>query len=330
MIDAIKPAESKPANAVPANDPVVAPGQVLAQQTAEHSPTWSESPGFSEPALTSQPKPPQPYSPQPSNSYHQAQTNELTQQPPLNTYGSNRQQPAQDQWQTDQWGSAGEWPMMVSAEPKKSSRKTLLLLLVLLLVAGGGAAAYLKRNAIKNMLGMGQAKNPEPSKGQDPVRATSGGGNQSGTSSAVSQMSSNVRTTANSNGSQIQVAPTQAASGPSQGTPGASTQTPANSNASTPVQSTAPPLPGQKLYALQAASFPNDGGAKQYSERLVRAGVPAYVVSADIPHRGRWYRVRAGRFATADEARKYAADWQQRARAAGINIQLVTCDYTQP
>jgi cell division septation protein DedD len=94
-----------------------------------------------------------------------------------------------------------------------------------------------------------------------------------------------------------------------------------------PPDNAATPLPGQKLYALQAASFPNEGGAKAYSDKLVRAGVPAYVIAADIPRRGRWYRVRAGKFAAPDEARKYATEWQQRARAAGINIQLVTVDY---
>jgi cell division septation protein DedD len=84
------------------------------------------------------------------------------------------------------------------------------------------------------------------------------------------------------------------------------------------------------MVSLQAASFPNQAAANAFSERLARAGVPAYVVAADIPKRGRWYRVRAGKFATAEEARRYAVEWRQRARAAGIGIDLVTCNYDQP
>ena len=332
MIDAIKPAEAKPApNTVPAGDTVIAPGQVLAQQTSEQRPVWPESPAVSEPAVASQPKPPQPYSAQPSNSYHQPPNKEFAQPPASSGYGANSQQPVQDQWQSDQWGNAGEWPMMVSAEPKKSRGKILLLLVVLLIVVGGGAAAYLKRDAIKNMLGMGRSQNPTPPRTgqQDPGRPATSGGESSGATGSSAQTSSNVRTTVNSNASQPQPSQTQAGSGSPQGTPGA-TQGSANASATTPTQGGVTPLPGQKLYALQVASFPNESGAKQYSEKLVRAGVPVYVVSADIPRRGRWYRVRAGKFATPDEARKYAADWQQRARAAGISIQLVTCDYTQP
>lgn len=87
---------------------------------------------------------------------------------------------------------------------------------------------------------------------------------------------------------------------------------------------------GRALFSLQAASFPNGASAQQFSERLVRAGVPAYVIAADIPRRGKWYRVRAGKFATQEEARRYAIEWQQRARAGGVGIQLVACAFEQP
>jgi cell division septation protein DedD len=60
---------------------------------------------------------------------------------------------------------------------------------------------------------------------------------------------------------------------------------------------------------------------------LVRAGVPAYIMSIDIPRRGKWFRVRVGRFPTADEAGKYAPQARQRARAAGISLELIVCDF---
>jgi cell division septation protein DedD len=84
---------------------------------------------------------------------------------------------------------------------------------------------------------------------------------------------------------------------------------------------------GGAKVTLQAASFPTEGSAKQFQDRLVQAGLPAYVVAADIPHRGKWYRVRAGKFASQDEARQAAASWRKQMAAAGINSQLVPCEY---
>ena len=83
----------------------------------------------------------------------------------------------------------------------------------------------------------------------------------------------------------------------------------------------------QAKYSLQAASFPKEVQAREFSDKLVRAGVPAYIMSIDIPHRGKWFRVRVGRFPSADEAGKYASQARQRARAAGINLELIVCDF---
>jgi cell division septation protein DedD len=80
-------------------------------------------------------------------------------------------------------------------------------------------------------------------------------------------------------------------------------------------------------YSLQAASFPKEMQAREFSDRLVRAGVPAYIMSIDIPRRGKWFRVRVGRFPSADEAGKYASQARQRARAAGISLELIVCDF---
>jgi cell division septation protein DedD len=88
--------------------------------------------------------------------------------------------------------------------------------------------------------------------------------------------------------------------------------------------------PAQSRFSLQAASFPSEAGAKEFSEKLVRAGVPAYILSVQIPKRGKWFRVRVGRFATADDAAKYAAQARQRARASGIGLDLIVCGYEKP
>jgi hypothetical protein len=87
---------------------------------------------------------------------------------------------------------------------------------------------------------------------------------------------------------------------------------------------------GQGKYSLQAASFPSQQAANEFSEKLIRSGVPAYIASANIAGKGQWFRVRVGRFANAAEAEKYAAQAKQRAKATGLNLALVVCDYTNP
>jgi cell division septation protein DedD len=95
--------------------------------------------------------------------------------------------------------------------------------------------------------------------------------------------------------------------------------------------STAPNDDGAKgRFSLQAAAFPTAVGAGELAEKLKRAGLPSYVVSADISRRGRWFRVRVGRFNSAEEAQSFAAEAQRSARATGLTVQLIVCQYDQP
>jgi len=86
----------------------------------------------------------------------------------------------------------------------------------------------------------------------------------------------------------------------------------------------------QGKFSLQAAAFPTLGGAEEFAEKLKRAGVPSYVVPADLARRGRWFRVRVGRFNGAEDAQRFAGEAQQRARTAGISLALIVCQYDQP
>jgi cell division protein FtsN len=86
----------------------------------------------------------------------------------------------------------------------------------------------------------------------------------------------------------------------------------------------------QGRFALQAASFPTQAGADELAQKLRSAGVPSYVVSADLARRGRWFRVRVGRFNSAEDAQRFAGEAQQRAKAAGISLPLVVSQYDQP
>lgn len=83
-------------------------------------------------------------------------------------------------------------------------------------------------------------------------------------------------------------------------------------------------------FALQAAAFPTEAGADELAAKLKAAGLASYVVAADLAHRGRWFRVRVGRFNTAEDAQKYAAEAQLRAKAAGMSLQLIVSQYDQP
>jgi len=82
-------------------------------------------------------------------------------------------------------------------------------------------------------------------------------------------------------------------------------------------------------FSLQAAAFPVESGAAEFAEKLKRAGLPSYVVSADVGKRGTWYRVRVGRFETAEAAKRYAAEAQLRGKASGVSLQLIVCPYEQ-
>lgn len=86
----------------------------------------------------------------------------------------------------------------------------------------------------------------------------------------------------------------------------------------------------QGLFSLQAAAFATQGGADEFAEKLKQAGLPSYVEPADIARRGRWFRVRVGRFNAAEEAQRFAGEAQLRARVAGITVQLIVCQSGRP
>jgi cell division septation protein DedD len=86
----------------------------------------------------------------------------------------------------------------------------------------------------------------------------------------------------------------------------------------------------QGKFSLQAAAFSTESGANEFAEKLKHAGVPSYVVPADVARRGRWYRVRVGRFNSADEAQRFASEVQLRAKTTGLALQLIVCQYEQP
>jgi septal ring-binding cell division protein DamX len=134
----------------------------------------------------------------------------------------------------------------------------------------------------------------------------------------------------------VKPTPTETAKPSAPDAPPASPQTEA-SQPSAPLAASSTPAPqaedlnNQGTVTLQVMSSPNEAEAKGYAEKLTRAGVSAYVVAAEIKGKGRWYRVRAGRFNTREEAQRYAEQSKARARAAGVKLDtMIPVDYEKP
>jgi cell division septation protein DedD len=99
----------------------------------------------------------------------------------------------------------------------------------------------------------------------------------------------------------------------------------------TPPASVTQAIDSQSKHTLQAMASPNEAEANGMVERLKSAGLPAYVVRADLGSRGTWYRVRIGGFATHEEAQRFAAEARSRAAAAGVALKdLQVTAYDKP
>jgi len=61
-------------------------------------------------------------------------------------------------------------------------------------------------------------------------------------------------------------------------------------------------------FTVQVGSYNDAAQAEERAGRLRSSGIEARVVRADIPRRGTWYRVHAGRFASQQEATRFATE----------------------
>jgi len=62
------------------------------------------------------------------------------------------------------------------------------------------------------------------------------------------------------------------------------------------------------------------GEATRSVEKWKGKGYPAYMMIADIPDRGRWYRVRIGGFATREDASGYLKELQSRENVEALIV----------
>ncbi|MBT3182141.1 MAG: SPOR domain-containing protein [Deltaproteobacteria bacterium] len=65
-------------------------------------------------------------------------------------------------------------------------------------------------------------------------------------------------------------------------------------------------------YSVQVGSYPNMKEATRVIEKWKGKGYPAYMMIADIPDRGRWYRVRLGGFENRSDASSYMKELKSR------------------
>jgi DedD protein len=76
-----------------------------------------------------------------------------------------------------------------------------------------------------------------------------------------------------------------------------------------------PELPaGAAGFTLQIKSTQSEEDANRFVHRLSAQGYHPFVVAADLPGKGRWYRVRLGRFDSHDAADQYLKDFKRETR----------------
>jgi len=73
-------------------------------------------------------------------------------------------------------------------------------------------------------------------------------------------------------------------------------------------------------YSVQIGSYPDINEGTRIVEKWKSKGYPAYIMIADIPDRGRWYRVRIGGFESRDDAVK---DMQQLTAKENVDALVV-------
>lgn len=71
-------------------------------------------------------------------------------------------------------------------------------------------------------------------------------------------------------------------------------------------------------WTLQLSAYQDRSEAERFAAGLRDKGYAPYIVEADVPGKGVWFRVRMGRFGTKDAASTYLADFKRETSIAGI------------
>ncbi len=71
-------------------------------------------------------------------------------------------------------------------------------------------------------------------------------------------------------------------------------------------------------WTLQLSAYQDRAEADRFAAGLRDKGYAPYIVSANVPGRGMWYRVRMGRFGTRDAATRYLSDFKRETQLDAI------------
>lgn len=199
---------------------------------------------------------------------------------------------ATDPWQNPlpAWEySQNEWPVVLAPKKERRHKKRLTLIAAVLLLALLAGLYFLVTRP-------GADATPKDDKAQlaEPAAAPSASPQEQSPPAAISAA---------------------ARSTPEPAAPQQPTTQQAATQQATPEQ----PAPSGR-YSLQASASPSQAEAEDFAARLRQAGLPAYVLSADLGRKGVWYRVRVGGFESAQDAARFVAQAKERARAAGVAL----------
>ncbi|KFA88613.1 SPOR domain-containing protein [Archangium violaceum] len=64
-------------------------------------------------------------------------------------------------------------------------------------------------------------------------------------------------------------------------------------------------------FTLQISAFQNRPEAERFATKLRDRGYAPYIVAAEVPNKGTWYRVRMGSFPSKDAASRYLSDFKR-------------------
>jgi cell division septation protein DedD len=64
-------------------------------------------------------------------------------------------------------------------------------------------------------------------------------------------------------------------------------------------------------FTLQLSAFQNRPEAERFAAKLRDRGYAPFILAAEVPHKGTWYRVRMGSFASKEAASRYLADFKR-------------------
>ncbi len=71
-------------------------------------------------------------------------------------------------------------------------------------------------------------------------------------------------------------------------------------------------------WALQLSAYQDRAEADRFAAGLRGKGYAPYIVEAQVPNKGTWYRVRVGKFASKDAASNYLIDFKRETSMSGI------------